>query len=107
MIYKRVLKSGRGIEDERGICRCINQGCQGCPMERIVTESTKTEKKMWSCAPKGYETDIREELHCIFEYFTDHEDEYYWRDERTLSAYLAAYNDAHQPANESLYTPRR
>ena len=77
------------------------------PMDRLVTESTKTKKKMSSCVPRGYENDIVEELHCIFEYFPGHENEYCWEDERTLSAYLAAYNDAHQPANESLYTPRR
>ena len=107
MIYKRVLKSGRDIEDERGVCRCISQGCQGCPMDRLMTESTKTKKRMWCCTPRGYKRDISEEQRCLFEYFTGHEDEYYWEDKRTLSAYLAAYNDAHQPANENLYTPRR
>lgn len=107
MIYKRILKGGRDIEAERGICRCVSQGCQGCPMDRLLTESIKTGERMWDCFPRDFEKDISEELHCIFEYFTGHEDEYYWEDERTLSAYLAAYNDAHQPANEKLYTPRR
>lgn len=46
MIYKRILEYGRDIKAEKGICRCINQGCPGCPMDRLVTESTKTKKKM-------------------------------------------------------------
>lgn len=93
MIQKREYRIGH-VTQERGICRCIHQHCNGCPMN-ILGHALGPD----DCTPRRFDNKILFEPHCLYEYITEFEEVYDWSKKDMLSIYLETYLQAHIPAD--------